>query len=434
MGGVGRRGEHRMGGGGWIGGSQWLKNRIVKTTFAELNQNGEVFLTGCLYASRGNIPFLMADVRVTYEGMPGDITTPAKILRDGTQYAVGYTRVCRKIFILSDRTAIATAGDENCIRKFVEKCRERIDDFDKSDRPMSYIGHLADEMGGGNPNHLMVIGAHVRTYNHYDDLSLNYLNPGYHFADLPYFGRCVAIGSGAEELLREIRLRDENIRAMPILKQQQVYAQIFGACSAINAQRMGAETNPEVESQTWGHFLEYAYFNFENKTWERQRGQIYLYIIAGICEEGVATAIMLPRFVAYNSGELFGRISAFSAEQNPMGFEWLLDDISQGGQPPPVQGLPFWAGWKPGAITLTVIMLDHDGLQQRITQSLNDHELINVTINISEDKLNVYIDPCFFDRFVSEMLEYMGFFYQSWDDLNEMARRSVRWPVNVNLV
>ena len=374
----------------------------------------------------------MADVRVTYERMPGEITTPAKILREGTQYAIEFTRVCRKIFILSNRTAIATAGNEDCIREFVRLCRERIDEFDTSDRPMRCIGDLADQVGNNDPTNLSVIGAHVRDFENPADISLNSLSPGIHMAELEYLGRCVAIGSGAEQLLREIELRDRDIRSMPPEKQQYVYAQIFGACSAINAQRMIDETNPTIATQSWGHFLEYAYFNVEERKWERQKRQAYLYLVAGTCEDGISTAIPLPRFVAYDASDKFGRVAAFSVENNLSGFEWLLDDISQDDGSPSARGYPFWAEWRPELITLTVILLNHEGHQQKITLTLNEHDLKNVSVDISDNRFKLEIEPEFFDKTVGQMLEYVGFFYKSWDEMGVVERKQVRWPINVN--
>lgn len=384
-------------------------------------------MTGCLYVSPLGLPAILADTRVTDGTVDPDEVTPGKIIREGRQYAHDTKRICRKSFILSDRTAIAVSGEEQVITEFIRYCMSEINEIDKSENPIETISKISNRFGGNQESRLSVIGSHI-----FLDGKTCAMN-GSLTHDLPYLGRCNAIGSGSSALMSEAIAGDSSIRRFSVAQQANVPAQILGFCSAVNAERILHETNPIVQQEDWGHFLEYIIYEHVSNKWIRQPGHLYIYAAGGLLEDGIISIKLLPRFVVYDPGIKNGRIAACAIDDFGLAkCEWILEDVSIEDQLEVDQSFSFWNGWFPSTVTLTTVVPSVDGNNSRsIIQSLNPSEMGHLLFSLNENEARLELDEAFESHFYRHLAETMGFFHVPFNSIEPDTRKQIAWPRGV---
>ena len=279
-------------------------------------------MTGCLIVSPPydiekpggeTLPVMIADTMVTVKGTTGpeSLLLPAKFNANDNALPPSQF-VLRKLNIVGN-SAVAMAGDGWA----VEYLARGLPDYFAAQKnhmlPLEPLHSAAGDLRSRyGPSTVWVTGITMqpaplpeavgpaRTYHA--------LGEGPHI-QTRLLGRCSAIGSGAEDLLRACVDFDEGVTwaGDPQSRAKLLVAQI-------NADRLGHELTGSFE-KSWGGYVEMAYFDPTADQWLRGPTTANLFLKAIFEAENNFRLGLVPYLIAYDPGKTCGRIISVSSRR-----------------------------------------------------------------------------------------------------------------------
>ena len=352
-------------------------------------------MTACLHISPLGLSALIADtmVSITRKGRELPRALPANASKGVDLPIFHETRLARKIVFLNESTAIAVAGEEDKIRDYLETAAPLIGHFMQDGRPMRRLGDFANQFNEDlGRRAIEVVGASMVELTD-SGPKFNYM--GYDRMErLDILGQSGAIGSGKDALLDQARRLDEQIRSSwPITPRiDNVHELIRGAAYAITNDRLADEiANPALADNSWGGFVEYAYFDLEEMKWRRGPKSVHMFFASSINPSGAVSTHFLPHVVAYDPGAAHGCVLSIALEEvgAPM-FCWELESLlGEKGEFGVYHTSAFWEDWRPESATVTVFSPSPELQPTRATRSTNNHEMDGIRFAVGGRKVDV---------------------------------------------
>lgn len=378
-------------------------------------------MTGCLYISpplidgdlSNPVPVLFADVLISREEeIPGGVVLLPAAAEPRDLNKPRNSRLGRKVRII-DATVIAYAGHGNTINCLHEDIQENLAGWIAAGRPSKEMAERAD--------------LYRRTYPEAQAFAIGTTHiEGVGFNDLLFrsqtrigrLGLCVAIGSGAEELMRRAAQYEPGFAKMATTN---VYEAIRGFAGALNGQRLAEEFLRSSESDrdwgtdaTWGGYVEYVYFDYRTSTWRRGPRSLTLLYVFDELEPGVRTLRLIPRAVAYDPGDASGHILAMT--ETALHYFSLPEDGAYARET-----LEFWSGWKPETVTATVLV-PKDERVNFAQKTLDHRDMSAVHFAVHGDDAGAGLSRDFTDKLGAEIASAIGETYKpTWSAAPEQG-------------
>lgn len=315
-------------------------------------------MTACVLISPdlgGPAPVLVSDTIISMEGKPELSVAIGRIPRGEAAYWTA-VRLARKSYIVSEQCAVAVAGFEDSIRDFLEFIRPTLLLAADGSRPMRAVGDRAKEYGGK----VSVVGAFVS-----DDTRLNYVRPEEHDAEqVGILGVCVAIGSGADELIDLVKHTEARFsRESGGAKAARVAADI------LNQERILLETYsfPHKYDESWGGFLEHVYYDRAEKQWKRQGRTLCLSLEVDFKQDRPQSWNLIDRVVCYDPEP--GQIICIYDYPEMKIDRYILDDLIS--ETPAAAEENVWQEWRPERVLVTVVCREPD----KMTRSFYSYDV-----------------------------------------------------------
>lgn len=341
-------------------------------------------MTACAYISPKGHPALIADTLVSLSDLdPGLHRRPTSVNVERDQVFVS-SRVARKLYILNRRAAVAVAGNELNVTRFLKDAADQIDLSSMTERPMQQIGALADDYGD-----IQVIGAY-----RFEDDRINEVGPRNNSFELPHLGECKAIGSGATDLKRLLSEYDQQLPRSGNLINEPLEA-IRGVASAVNAKMLVEEL--VGINRSWGAFVEHAWFDHRRVAWNYGPPSLYGFFWVRQLGPTSFTLELDPLFFAYDPNPYVPRILAVSGRTEKVQ-EWVLDDVLRGNSVGYRPTMTAWRHWQPLSGTFSVILDRGGGNFSHMGMSTEWHQTRFMRFSCSEAAIRMELDYILIDH------------------------------------
>lgn len=238
-------------------------------------------------------------------------------------------------------TAVAFAGDGKHIGTCLETLRWNIADWEKSDRPMRKFGDNVN-LYEGRVEAIAVYAPNSGEFN-----SVWRSAP----FSLEQYGLCAAIGSGENDLTELLDLANVQINSKthPVQK-------ISMLAHSVNGNRLAKEYLSR-NSNNWGGFVEYCYFDLATGKWIRGESSLNILCMIKPKDKNVQVSVV-PRVIAYDPrGENPCVLSMSICGGSELWAQFFLTE-----QDAAVASEKLWVGWRPETVTITYIV---DGERMR---------------------------------------------------------------------
>lgn len=370
-------------------------------------------MTACAFISPQGLPALIADTITTFSKPAPTVDNlknriellkilPSVDPRVFDMKVRRQTKLARKIYILNDDAAIAIAGDKDKIVEYLELAKGLIDTFMEYDRPMRKLGDYANQINGAGKTGLEVVGASVGD----GGKSSNYMSfmPT---KDLTILGKSAVIGSGAGELgtlLRDYNNQIENSWPRPLIVTEVIRGVASGCNNTVllNERRLG-----QASSNSWGGFLEYAYYDLEQSRWRRGPKSIHI-ILHAVDHESTGIVLNLNnKVIAYEPGDKHGCVLSVTLNEgeDTLLHSWLLEDLLCGNSEDIGEMYidpNYWKNWKCESATITIVPPIGDNSLKIIHKSIELRQVNEIIFDINDDNVRVGIS----DKLTKELIKY----------------------------
>lgn len=377
-------------------------------------------MTACLYISPDDVPALIADTLVTDRSQAGkQIITPANDSGNDNNPNYSYARLARKLYLVGERTALSVAGDENRILDFLNTVAPLAKHIEKSDRPMRMIGDLADNyMNSENgKRNVVVLGASVADV---PGGILTNRTAGYYAQTLPILGQCGAIGSGREEVLSMAKSWVFQMQNDPAFKNHPP-STILNFASVICTDRLAQEfLNQQSHDDSWGGYVEHAYFDPYAKRWVRGGKRLHLFFLAFRVDAKTMTVAMPSRLILYDPGKVDGHVLSVNIDRNGtrQAREWLLENILEEDRSNErFRGPNYWNGLQPEATSLVISLAGCSIDEGTMFISAGSEKMKEVYFKFGENYSEYGISDRWMDDLGSKYCEMHGMKYQPYRSL-----------------
>jgi hypothetical protein len=305
-------------------------------------------MTACLYISPRNHPALIADAMVTGGASRAPLILPSTFTEAIPASDLQRVRLARKIYILDKNTAICVAGLEKDIRSFLEVFQGLDSTSWNPDRPLKPMSDHVNEYKGNVES----IGIHIPS----GDLSgvFHKFYPSKNGFELPIYGHCATIGSGARFLRELVQRYSKNAAGLDATLVAGGPLELVRGTAGAITNKFLADEIVRSEGRNFGGYAEYSYFDPLSKCWTFGPSCLNLFYIAQRKSEDTFDLSQIGRVIAYNPSIPHGRILAVCANNSGADvLDLLLENILEpGGVEPSTQ---FWHDWRPESCTTTIV-------------------------------------------------------------------------------
>ena len=345
-----------------------------------------------MYVSPGNVPFLLADTLVSINGQPRSCSSLPSTVNESSRSVDDEIPLARKLYILSNYTAIAVAGTEVSISDFLQTVKGLIGIFELDERPMRRVGDLANQY-----TNLEVIGAYVcRTTD--GGWSNNILSPR-GTIEITNYNICAYAGSGGGEMSVMVEEYGSGLTGARIVNP---YELMRGTVGALNNHKIKKEVFQLDNDSSWGGYIECLMFDVNEFCWRRTFRSMHFF--ATVSENDPRSLLMAfeQKYICYDPGDKHGRFMVLDLRGTTFRYEWVFYDLLNPSHTC-MYSSDFWRSWRPETATITAIKHDTDAF---VTKTLNLDEMSDVIFELDAGVIHAGLKDSFFRKFAAETLSF----------------------------